>query len=298
MSVRLQTLDSYMNYRNTTSTFKKLINKYHKKIKEEQAKNDKNFIQKKIQAKLQEIEREEQDKDYIISEVRRNAQINREILYSFGNKALNHIDEIKKINVSKKLDKSFFYEPDKESDLYEINQYMSKNKTIKAKNARDRILNLPQIARNKNRRLNYSENKSIHDSISINKRTENSFSKKNNDLIDSKINKSNKNNDIYQSIRNLSPIGKKEISNNLNISNYKTPLITDRETNDIKSTSRINTFRKKQPRISLDYINYIQSIKDKFIDTEKNQKIYFENNNYGYDAYKLKYNYIKKKYFN
>jgi hypothetical protein len=47
MSVRLQTLDSYMNFRNTTSTFKKLINKYHKKIKEEQAKNDKNFIQKK-----------------------------------------------------------------------------------------------------------------------------------------------------------------------------------------------------------------------------------------------------------
>jgi hypothetical protein len=298
MSVRFKTLNSYINFSNTTSTFKNLINKYRKKSKEGQAKNDKNFIQKKIHAKLQEIERNEQDKDYIISEVRRNAQINREILYSFGSKALNHIDEIKKINVSKKLDKSFFYEPDKESDLYDINQYMSKNKTIKAKNAHDRILNLPQIARNKNRRLNYSENKSIHDSISINKRTENSFSKKNNDSIDSKINKSNKNNDIYQSIRNLSPIGKKEISNNLNISNYKTPLITDRETNDIKSTSRINTFRKKQPRISLDYINYIQSIKDKFIDTEKNQKIYFENNNYGYDAYKLKYNYIKKKYFN
>ena len=298
MSIRLQTLDSYMNYRNTTSTFKKLISKYHKKIKEEQAKNDKNFMQKKIQAKLQEIEKEEQDKDYIISEVRRNAQINREILYSFGSKALNHIDEIKKINVSKKLDKSFFYEPDKESDLYDINQYMPNNKTIKAKNSRNRILNLPQIVLNKNRRLNYSENKSIHDSISINKRTENSFSKKNNDLIDSKINKNNKNNDIYQSIRNLSPIDKKEISNNLNISNYKTPLITDRETNDIKSTSRINTFRKKQPLINLDYINYIQSIKDKFIDTEKNQKRYFENNKYGYDAYKLKYNYLKKKYFN
>ena len=298
MSIRLQTLDSYMNYRNTTSTFKKLISKYHKKIKEEQAKNDKNFIQKKIQAKLQEIEKEEQDKDYIISEVRRNAQISREILYSFGSKALNHIDEIKKINVSKKLDKSFFYEPDKESDLYDINQYMPNNKTIKAKNSRNRILNLPQIVLNKNRRLNYSENKSIHDSISINKRTEHSFSKKNNDLIDSKINKNNKNNDIYQSIRNLSPIDKKEISNNLNISNYKTPLITDRETNDIKSTSRINTFRKKQPLINLDYINYIQSIKDKFIDTEKNQKRYFENNKYGYDAYKLKYNYLKKKYFN
>ena len=296
MSVRLQTLDAYMNFTNTTTTFKKLISKYHKKIKEEQAKNDKNFIQNKIQAKLQEIEREEQDKDYIISEVRRNAQINQEILYSFGNKALNHIDEIKKINVGTKLDKSFFYEPDKEADLYDISQYMPKNNTIKAKNSHDRIINLPKITRN--RRLNYSENKSIHDSISINKRTEYSFSKKNNDSIDSKLKTNNKNNDINQNIRNLSPIGKKEISNNLNISNYKTPLITERESNDIQSTNRINTFRKKQPLINLDYINYIQSIKNKFIDTEKKQKKYFENNKYGYDAYKLKYNYLKKKYFN
>ena len=293
MSVRLKTLDSYMNYTNTTSTFKKLINKYRKKIKEEQEKNDKNFIQNKIQAKLQEIEREEQDRDYIISEVRRNAQINKEILYSFGNKALNHIDEIKKINVSTKLDKSFFYEPDKESDLNDINQYMSKNNTIKTRNAHDRIINLPKITRN--RRLNYSENKSIHDSISINKKTEYSFSKKNNDSMDSKI---NKNNEINQRIRNLSPIGKKEISNNLNISNYKTPLITDRESYDIKTTNRINTFRKKQPIITNDYINYIQSIKNKFIDKEKKQKRYFENNKYGYDEYKLKYNYLKKKYFN
>ena len=296
MSVRLQTLDAYMNFTNTTATFKKLISKYHKKIKEEQDKNDKNFIQNKIQAKLQEIEREEQDKDYIISEVRRNAQINKEILYSFGNKALNHIDEIKKINVGTKLDKSFFYEPDKEADLYDISQYMPKNNTIKAKNSHDRIINLPKITRN--RRLNFSENKSIHDSISINKRTEYSFSKKNNDSIDSKLKTNNKNNDIYQNIRNLSPIGKKEISNNLNISNYKTPLMTERESNDIQSTNRINTFRKKQPLINLDYINYIQSIKNKFIDTEKKQKKYFDNNKYGYDAYKLKYNYLKKKYFN
>ena len=296
MSVRFKTLDLYMNFANTTSTFKNLINKYHKKLKQEQVKNDKNFIQKKIRAKLQEIERDEQDNDYIKSEVRRNVQINKEILYTFGSKAMNHIDEFKKININTKLDKSFLYEPDKESDLNNISQYVSKNNSIKTRNARDRITNLPKIT--KSRRLNYSENKSIYDSISINKRTEYSFSKKNNDSIDYKNNKNNKNNDIYQSIRNLSPISKKEISNNLNISNYKTPLITDRGINDIKNTSRINSFRKKQPIINLDYINYIQSIKNKFLDTEKKQKRYFENNKYGYDEYKLKYNYINKKYFN
>ena len=296
MSVRFKTLNSYINFTNTTSTFKNLINKYRKKIKEEHAKNDKNFIQKKIHAKLQEIERDEQDKDYIISEVRRNAQINREILYTFGNKALNHIDEIKKINISSKLDKSYFYEPDKDSDLNNISQYMSKNYTIKTRNARDRIISLPKIT--KNRRLNYSENKTFHDSIPINKRTEYSFSKKNNDSIDSKFKTNNKKNDIYQNIRNLSPIGKKEISNNLNISYFKTPLITDRGSDDKKSTNRVNTFRKKQPLINNDYINYIQSIKNKFLDTEKKQKRYFQNNKYGYDEYKLKYNYLKKKYFN
>ena len=88
---------------------------------------------------MQEIERDEQDKDYIISEVRRNVQINKEILYSFGNKALNHIDEFKKINVSTKLDKSFFYEPDKESDLYDISQNISNNNTMKPRNDYDRI---------------------------------------------------------------------------------------------------------------------------------------------------------------
>jgi len=296
MSVRLKTLNSYINFSNTSSTFKSLINKYRKKIKEEQAKNDKNFMQKKIQAKLQEIERDEQDKDYIISEVRRNAQINREILYSFGNKALNHIDEFKKININTKLDKSYFYEPEKESDLNDINQYLSNNYTIKTRNARDRIITLPKIT--KNRSLNFCENKSIQDSMSINKRTEYSFSKKKNDSADSKFKNNNKKNDIYQNIRNLSPISKKELSNNLNLSYFKTPLITDRGSNDIKSTNRINSFRKKQPLINNDYINYIQSIKNKFLDTEKRQKRYFENNKYGYDEYKLKYNYLKKKYFN
>ena len=296
MSVRLKTLNSYINFSNTSSTFKSLINKYRKKIKEEQAKNDKNFMQKKIQAKLQEIERDEQDKDYIISEVRRNAQINREILYSFGNKALNHIDEFKKININTKLDKSYFYEPEKESDLNDINQYISNNYTIKTRNARDRIITLPKIT--KNRSLNFCENKSIQDSMSINKRTEYSFSKKKNDSADSKFKNNNKKNDIYQNIRNLSPISKKELSNNLNLSYFKTPLITDRGSNDIKSTNRINFFRKKQPLINNDYINYIQSIKNKFLDTEKRQKRYFENNKYGYDEYKLKYNYLKKKYFN
>jgi hypothetical protein len=273
-----------------------LINKYRKKIKEEQAKNDKNFIQKKIHAKLQEIEREEQDKDYIISEVRRNAQINREILYSFGNKALNHIDEFKNIKISSKLDKSYFYEPDKDNDLNGISQYMSKNNIIKTRNAHDRIISLPKIT--KNRSLNYSENKSFHYNLSINKRTDYSFSKKNNNSTYSKYTNNNKNNYIYQNIRNLSPINKKEISNNLNLSYFKTPLITERGTNDIKSTNRINTFRKKQPLINNDYINYIQSIKNKFLDTEKKQKRYFENNKYGYDEYKLKYNYLNKKYFN
>ena len=296
MSVRLKTLNSYINFSNTSSTFKSLINKYRKKIKEEQAKNDKNFMQKKIQAKLQEIERDEQDKDYIISEVRRNAQINREILYSFGNKALNHIDEFKKININTKLDKSYFYEPEKESDLNDINQYISNNYTIKTRNAHDRIITLPKIT--KNRSLNFCENKSIQDSMSINKRTEYSFSKKKNDSADSKFKNNNKKNDIYQNIRNLSPIGKKELSNNLNLSYFKTPLITDRGNNDIKSTNRINSFRKKQPLINNDYINYIHTIKNKFLDTEKRQKRYFENNKYGYDEYKLKYNYLKKKYFN
>ena len=100
----MKDLKTYINFPNTTSTFKQLINKYQKKNKGSESYNKK-LLLKKIEAKIQELENNERENDFIISEVRRNAKLNQEILYSFGAKALNHIDEIKRLNVTTKIDK-------------------------------------------------------------------------------------------------------------------------------------------------------------------------------------------------
>lgn len=96
MSVEKKNLKAHLNFLNSTTTFRKLINKYYMK-KKEPSKHNKKLLLKKIEAKIQELENEEKENDFIINEVRRNAQINKEILYSFGTKALNHIDELKKL---------------------------------------------------------------------------------------------------------------------------------------------------------------------------------------------------------
>ena len=138
-------------------------------------------------------------------------------------------------------------------------------------------------------------NKRAYDSYSPFKKNEYSIDNKNESQA--KINPFNisidnkqKNTDIFDYI---SPINKKE-GQNLSIFSMKTPLTTDRDEND----SKINCFRKKNIVIDNDYINYIQDIKNKFLETEKRQERYFGSNKYGYDAFKLKYNYLQKKYFN
>ena len=293
MSVEIKNLKTLLNFQNSTSTFKKLIQKYHMRKKED--KHNKKLLLKNIEAKIQELENEEKENDYIISEVRRNAQINKEILYSFGTKALNHIDEIKKLNVTLKIDKSKFFEPEKESNLYRITDINNKRiRSLNSKYKKDKIINLPQIiikSRN-TKRLD----KKRYDSYSSSKKLENSIDNKY--QSQTKINTFNissdnkqKNNDIFNY---LNPINKKEGQQNLSLFFIKTPLTTDRDENDLK----INSFRKRNIVIDNDYVNYIQDIKNKFLETEKRTKRYFERNKYGYNIFKLKYNYLQKKYFN
>ena len=292
MSVEIKNLKTFLNFPNTTSTFKKLIQKYHTRKKED--KHNKRLLLKKIEAKIQELENEEKENDYIVNEVRRNAQINKEILYSFGTKALNHIDDIKKLNVTSKIDRSKFFEPDIDNYSYRITDINDKRyKSLNAKNKKDKIINLPQIII-KRRTIKKLNNKRAYDSYSPFKKNEYSIDNKNESQA--KINPFNisidnkqKNTDIFDYI---SPINKKE-GQNLSIFSMKTPLTTDRDEND----SKINCFRKKNIVIDNDYINYIQDIKNKFLETEKRQERYFGSNKYGYDAFKLKYNYLQKKYF-
>ena len=296
MSVELKNLKALLNFQNTTSTFKKLIHKYHLK-KNSLDKHNKKLFLKKIEAKIQQLENEEKENDYIINEVRRNAQINKEILYSFGTKALNHIDEIKKLNVTSKMEKSKFFEPDKEStNIYSITDFNDKRlkSTSNTKYKKNKIINLPQIII-KSRNITKFNSKGICDSTSKNKNTDNKneiLTSRNsfNISVDNKKNKKEKNNDIKNSI---TPINKKGLTQNITLNSLKTPQSTDREENDLKN----NNFKKRNIIIDNDYINYIQDIKNKFLQEEKKQERYFGSHKYGYDAFKLKYNYLQKKYF-
>ena len=292
MSVEIKNLKEYINFPNTTSTFKKLIGKYHMKKKDSE-KHNRKLLLKKIEAKIQELENDEKENDYIVNEVRRNAQLNKEILYSFGTKALNHIDEIRKLNVTSKIDKSKFFEPEKENNIYQVTDFNNKRfKSLNTKYNRNKIINLPKINL-KSRNIKNDVYKKANDNISINKKTEYSIDNKNESQNKkSKINFSidfkDKNGDILDII---SP--KKESPQNLSLFYNKSPLTTERESNDLKN----NILKKKPIAIDSDYINYIQEIKSKFLRAEKKQERYFDNYKHGYDAFKLKYNYLKKKYF-
>ena len=301
MSLDRKDRKKYFNFLNTTSTFKNLIFKYQRKKQDSIAKNDKKFLLKNVQRKIQEIESEEQDNDFIISEVRRNAQINKEILYSYGTKALNHIDEIRKLNVTTKIDKSKFFEIDKDNDIYEtIPLNTERSRTLNRKHLHGKIVNFPLIvkSRNKNNLLNKSIlDKSFFIKTKKSHSEERSFNdnkyKNNNYSIDTK----EKANNINYILNNINLVNKGENDKNPSFLYSKSPLKTDRSIKT-KSKKEINTFRKKNPIIDSDYINYIEEINVKFLKHEKKLERYFENNDYGYDLYKLKYNFLKKKYFN
>ena len=87
------------------------------------------------------------------------------------------------------------------------------------------------------------------------------------------------------SIKELTPIKKRKEKSNDSIILINPPLLTDRN-------------RKESAKIDIDYINYIRTIGNQFSETEKKQERYFYNNKYGVDAFKIRYNYLTKKFFN
>lgn len=309
MSSKLKNLKKYVNFTNSSSTFRSIMNKYKNKLKISRELN-KEIIMKQIYSKIQKIENEEKENDFIISEVRRNAQINQEILYSFGTKVLHHLNEAIKVNVTTKMDKNkflgitkgknkskkkikfncekyYYYNKPKDDNKYNENKFIILPRIIKNRNkAHSKEKNLEENSLMKNRlRLNSDDKNYIKNikklNIPKNKRKNlvdsynySSFRKERSTRINS------------NSLKELTPIKKrKENSNDDSIIFVKGHLLTDRVT-------------KKIPKIDMEYIDYIRTMGEQFSETEKKQEKYFYKNKYGVDAFKLKYNYLKKKYFN
>ena len=289
MSVELKNLKRYINDRNMSSTFRSIMNRYKNKLKLSRELN-KEIILRQIYSKIQKIENEQRENDFIISEARRNAQINQEILYSFGTKALNHLNEVFKVNVTTKLDKNLFLGnnatasnlKNKRTSFPSVNnQVLNRSKNNYKDN---KFIILPKIIIRDNNSKVSDENSMIKNRINQNaqKNKRKNSNKKYNYSSFSKE-KSSGNNSY--SINNLTPIKKRQEKSNDSIVIVNAPLLTERSS-------------KRKTKIDDEYINYIKTMGNEFIETEKKQEKYFYKNKYGVDAFKLKYNLLKKKFLN
>ena len=299
MSTDIKNHKKYINFHNRSATFKALMNNYKNKLKLSRDLN-KEVILRQIYSKIAQIENNERENDFIISEVKRNAQINQEILYSFGTKALNHLNEVFKVNVTTKMDKSKFFginEDDNYKKFQKLKYKSEAKRFIKnsPKYKNKKFIILPNIINQYNTKIFYKKDKeqnsqekskannmkNMHIDIPK-KRKKNDFEKSNY----LSFRKEKISGYSIDSINNLSPISKKrkENSNDTMIS-VNIPLLTER-------------IPKKFPKIEHEYIEYIRTMGDQFSETEKRKEKYFSNNKYGVDAFKIKYNFLKKKYFN
>ena len=303
MSRELKNLKKYVKIANMTSTFKTLMNQYKTKLKLSRELN-KEFILKEIYSKIQKIENEERENDFIFSEVKRNAQIDKEILYSFGTKALNHLNEVIKVNVTTKMDKNRFLgiddyknEVNKKLKFRSVKNRLFQNSKINHTNKDNKFIKLPRISTKNYESEDLNENSLINNRMKTSA-TENkifnnikkinlpkNFRKSSGKTFNYSSFRKEKNSEMNSStIKDLTPIKKRKENSNDSIVVVNQPLSTDRASN-------------KLHKLDYDYIDYLRNMGNHFQETEKKQENYFYKNKYGVDAFKLKYNYLTKKFF-
>ena len=299
----------------STKTFKHIIMKYNKKKRDTtQAKQP---IYKRIENNLQKLETEENENEFIIREVRKNIELKRTILFRYGTKAIKHYDDFQKYKIKTKLDKKALFNPLWDLNLSDNHKTANSSNVKGAKKRKNfishKIINFPSISEIDKKPINNEQN--LYDSISIIKKLENSFgaidakSEIKNETTDNfiakqytpsfKIKKNKIIDKYYNTFNNISLINKKVTSYKILNNEQNTPLKSETGyTTSYKDSNYINRFKTKNNfRINQNYLNYLQKIKGKFDSKEKRQKKYFENNKYGCDEFKLKYNYLSQKFF-
>jgi len=297
----------------STKTFKHIIIKYHRKKRD--TTQVKQPLYKRIENNLHKLETEENENEFIIREVRTNIELQRKILFRYGTKAIKHYDDYQKYKLKTKLDKKKLLYPLRALNLSDVYKTANSSKTKDTKVKRTqkwishKIINFPSISEIDKKPIN--NEKSLYSSISIIKKLEDSFgaidakSEIKNEITNNytpsiKNSKDKIIDNYYNTFNNISLINKNATSSKIiNNEENKNPLKSDRlYATSYKNSKYINKFKTKNNfRINPNYLNYLQKIKDKFDSKEKSQKKYFENNKYGTDEFKLKYDYLTKKFF-
>ena len=263
------------------------------------------FFLKTIHKKIQKLDYEEPENDYIYKEIKKDMEIKKRVLNTFGTKALYHLDEIKNINVPIKMEKSKFFNHMSdfqksnnnatEQQSPEIKKSLNNGKNKRIYNSH-KIIYFPKIIKTRN--VQKSQSKSLFNTLSLLKNTSSSFGNKN-ELPESEKNKNNQNNTITKSIfgycNTTNELNSPSSPNILKMNMNRT--LTEKINNNKDATISNNTFRRRKFEINKNCFNDLKDIKEKLIWERKKQKKYFENNKYGCDIFKLKYNYLKTKYF-
>lgn len=297
-------------YATSTQTFKHLISKYHKKLRERNNNAKKNLL-KNIENNLQRLENEEHEGEFIVREVRRDVELKRKILFSFGTKALKHYDQTQKLKIKTKINKNkLFTELTTNEDYILDTPDNSRNRRSNLKYITGKYIHFPKIS---DLNANKNKNKSIYDSITILKKYEKSLEtsdgkssverKKNSDIpLDEKYLFTERNKrdikklNYFNTFSNITTIKNKDSSKKLLPNLNTTPEKTERNSTNYKKIDNRTT--KRHPfKITQDYINYLQNIKTKSVLEEKRKKKFFDTNKYGCDEFKLKYDYLNQKYF-
>jgi len=292
-------------YPNSTKTFKNLLYKYQK-MKKGKSLNNKFFL-KTIHKKIQKLDYQEHENDFIYKEIKKDMEIKKKILNAFGTKALYHLDEIKNINVPVKMEKSKFFNQMSDLQEKENNNSVSDQQNLDVKKSLNngknkhiynshKIIYFPKIIKTRN--VKKSQSKNLFKTLSLMKNTSSSFENKN-EIPENEKNEKNKNNQNTKSIFgycNTTNEFNSPSSPNILKTNFNKTLTESNQNN--KDISVINnTFRRRKFKINKNCFNDLKDIKEKLLWERKKQKRYFENNKYGCDIYKLKYNYLKTKYF-
>ena len=296
---------------NSTKTFRNLISRYHRKQREQKENiNFKQGLYKKIENSLQRLESEEHDDEYIIKEVRKDVELKRKILFSFGTKAIKHYDEVKNIRVKTKINKSKFFDPLSDSSM-NYSKTLLHGETNERKYV-DKIIHFPKIA---DMDKNTSKNQSIYNSITLLKQLENSSvfdeqNKTNDSIMTGKFipsakkeqdkDKDNINNYYCNTFNNISSITNKDSSTKFLSNILSSPFRNGREHSFNKNRTFSKGYKENKFKHFIDpnYINYIETMKTRFASQKRRKQRYFDNNHYGCDEFKLKYDYLNKKFFN
>ena len=301
-------------FRNSTKTFRNIMEKYTKKIKAN--KNNRQLFLSRIEKKINNIKNEEKENEFIIKEVKKNIKIKLDLLSSFGNSAIYHCTKPNNSKIKIKLSKSKFFNPLLD---YTNSNYSKSSRNRKKNNEKynsHKIINFPKISNIITIQKPFDKNR-ISKDYSLLKVNEYSFDTKNDssDIDQNKskdsstlkkfifFNKKNKedNNNINEKIlvrsdtsNNISESSKKDLISNFFPSILKTPLKTERNISSFTNI-RINNNNKKKivnNLFNFDCLNNLKNIREKLLLQEKKNQKYFENNHYGCDKYKLKYNYL------